>query len=88
MPVAMATRKADLTFVLKASDDFPPFMEELENYVVAQSIDEKSYFDIKLCLEEILTNILNYGYPCEGNQPRISVFLDSGKQEVRVENRR
>ena len=78
-------READWVFVLRAKEDFPSLMEEFERYALGRSIDEKSYFDIKLCLEEILINILNYGYPRPDSIPHVSVFIDDDRRELRVE---
>lgn len=43
-------------------------LNELEREVQKNNCDKKDIYQIKLCVDEILTNIINYGFPNEQTQ--------------------
>ena len=73
-------QKNDLVFKLKRKGELDAFMESLDRFRDERDLDYKIYFDLKICLEEVIINIFKHG---QGNGKRaleIDVFL-SGKNE-------
>ncbi|GAB4174488.1 MAG: ATP-binding protein [Thalassobaculales bacterium] len=61
--------------------------ETIEAFGKAHGLPEKVVFHVNLVLDELITNIISYGYPEEG--PRsitVGLALDDGALEVRLED--
>ena len=74
-------QKNDLVFKLKRKEELDAFMESLDRFRDERDLDYKIYFDLKICLEEVIINIFKHG---QGNGKRvieIDVSLISGKNE-------
>ena len=54
-------QKNDLVFKLKRKEDLDAFMEALDGFRDGCDLDYKVYFDLKICLEEIVINIFKHG---------------------------
>ena len=54
-------QKNDLVFKLKRKEDLDTFMEALDGFRDGCDLDYKVYFDLKICLEEIVINIFKHG---------------------------
>lgn len=54
-------QKNDLVFKLKQREDLDAFMEALDGFRDGCDLDYKVYFDLKICLEEIVINIFKHG---------------------------
>ena len=54
-------QKNDLVFKLKRKEDLDTFMEALDRFRDGCDLDYKVYFDLKICLEEIVINIFKHG---------------------------
>lgn len=76
-------QKNDLVFKLKRKEELDAFMEALDGFRDELDLDYKIYFDLKICLEEVIINIFKHG---QGNGKR-SIEIDvslSGKDESMV----
>jgi len=56
-------------------------MEEATEFLESQGVDAQAVYRINLALEEMVTNIIKYGYDTPG-QHKIEVTLDVGAKEV------
>lgn len=48
-------------FQLKSLKDLVIFMEKLESYQTSHIPNERNYFDLRLCLEELIVNVFQHG---------------------------
>lgn len=64
-----------LAIELNKKEDLQPLMEGFASSHVPKIISKQSYLDIKLCLEEFITNIFDYGYSEIKVNPKVKVFL-------------
>ena len=53
----------------------PRLMEALDPFAKAQGFSDEELFNLNLCLDELLTNTINYGYDDQENH-EINVTLD------------
>jgi serine/threonine-protein kinase RsbW len=56
-------------------------MEGATGFLESQGVDARAVYRINLALEEMVTNIIKYGYDAPGRR-NIEVTLDVGAQEV------
>ena len=54
-------QKNDLVFKLKRKEELDSFMEALDGFRDEHDLDYKIYFDLKICLEEVIINIFKHG---------------------------
>ena len=54
-------QKNDLVFKLKRKEELDAFMEALEGFRNEHDLDYKIYFDLKICLEEVIVNVFKHG---------------------------
>lgn len=73
-------QKNDLVFRLKRKEELDAFMEALEGFRNEHDLDYKIYFDLKICLEEVIVNIFKHGQGDGKKAIEIDVSL-SGKEE-------
>lgn len=64
-------QKNDLDFKLKQREDLDSFMEALDSFRDGCDLDYKIYFDLKICLEEVIINIFKHGY--DDDKPNIEI---------------
>lgn len=60
---------------LKSVDDLQKLMNNFQQYSDAHTMNEKLFFDFKLCLEEVVVNVFSHGYKKEKIDPEVSVSL-------------
>ena len=58
-------QKKVLDFKLTQKEDLEVFMESLDSFRNGHDLDHKIYFDLKICLEEVIINIFKHG---QGNE--------------------
>ena len=57
----MVKQKKDLIFKLKNKEDLGAFMDALDSFRSDHELDYKVYFDLKICLEEVIINVFKHG---------------------------
>ncbi|MEO8777404.1 MAG: ATP-binding protein [Rhodanobacter sp.] len=62
--------------------DLPALMSMLERTCRQVGADEDALFSLRLAVEEVFTNILDYGYP--GGTGPVAVHIDAQAEQVRV----
>jgi len=55
-------------------DGISTLAQTIENFAAENNLPEKSIFQVNLCLDELLTNIISYGFP-EGGEHDITVEI-------------
>ena len=65
----------ELTFKLKNLQDVHTLLSELDHYHEQYVIDDAAYFDLKLCVEELLLNVFNHGYKAVSRAPAVAVSI-------------
>lgn len=66
-------------------DEIPPLAERVEAYMVEEGIEPEVIMTTNLCLEELLTNTIEYGYGHK--EPReidIQLGLDGGELTIEI----
>ncbi len=66
-------------------DDIPPLAEQVEVYLSKQGVQPETTMTTNLCLEELLTNTIKYGY--SDNQTHeigIELNLENGEMSIRI----
>ncbi|MCY4524315.1 MAG: ATP-binding protein, partial [Halobacteriovoraceae bacterium] len=72
----------EFSFELKREGDMTSFMEAFENYGEQNIIDEKIFYDIRLCLEELIINIFRHGYKTIDRSSLVSVKITKDKNMI------
>jgi len=67
-------------------EEIPVLSEAIEKFAADNGVPQDMVFKINLSLDELLTNILSYGYP-EGGERKISVSLAIQDQTIVIEAR-
>ena len=73
-------QKNDLLFKLKRKEELDAFMEALDGFRDEHDLDYKIYFDLKICLEEVIINIFKHGQGDGKKAIEIDVSI-SGKDD-------
>lgn len=70
-------KKLDCIFScnLKKIEDLQKLVDGLQSYNDAYVINEKVFFDFKLCLEEVIVNIFSHGYKESKIEPDVNIYL-------------
>lgn len=68
-------QKKVLDFKLTQKEDLEVFMESLDSFRNGHDLDYKIYFDLKICLEEVIINIFKHGQGNEKRELRVDVCL-------------
>ncbi|MEN6349591.1 MAG: ATP-binding protein [Syntrophomonas sp.] len=55
-------------------EEIPALAQAIENFAEANNLPDHSIFQVNLCLDELLTNTISYGFP-EGGEHEISVAV-------------
>lgn len=55
-------------------EEIPNLAQAIENFAEANNLPEHTVFQINLCLDELLTNTISYGFP-EGGEHEIPVAI-------------
>ena len=74
------------SMVLALDNDLPEISrlaEEVERFGAAHGLSEGTVFAVNLALEEIVTNIISYGYP-DGGRHVIHLRMDLAGEELRI----
>ena len=71
----MTEQKKELAFKLKQKEDLGAFMEALDFFRSDNELDYKVYFDLKICLEEVIINIFKHGSSVDGQPLEVDVSL-------------
>ncbi|MBO6519578.1 MAG: ATP-binding protein [Rhodospirillales bacterium] len=58
-------------------------MEGLDGFIDENKLADKAGHQLRLCLDELLTNVISYGFD-DGAEGRISVELETDDKDVRV----
>ena len=70
------------SFELKKEGDMVPFMDAFANYGDRYIVDEKIFYDIRLCLEELLVNIFRHGYKRIDRNALINVKISNDNNTI------
>ena len=73
-------QKNDLEFKLKRKEELDAFMEALDAFRDEHDLDYKVYFDLKICLEEVIINVFKHGQGDDKRAIEIDVTV-SGKED-------
>ena len=73
-------QKNDLLFKLKRKEELDAFMEALDGFRDEHDLDYKIYFDLKICLEEVIINIFKHGQGGDKRSIEIAIAI-SGKED-------
>ena len=68
-------QKKVLDFKLTRKEDLEAFMESLDSFRNGHDLDYKIYFDLKICLEEVIINIFKHGLGGEKRELQVDVCL-------------
>ncbi len=82
-------QKNDLVFKLKRKEELDALMEALDGFRNEHDLDYRIYFDLKICLEEVIINIFKHGQGDNKGELEIDVALgskDEGLVVVTVED--
>lgn len=71
----MTEQKRELVFKLKQKEDLGAFMEALDFFRSDNELDYKVYFDLKICLEEVIINVFKHGGSKDGQALEVDVNL-------------
>lgn len=71
-----------ITFDAACMSDLPALMSMVEQTCRHVGADDDTLFSLRLAVEEVFTNILDYGYP--GGTGPITVHIDAQAGQVRV----
>ena len=74
-----------LSFKLVKENDVSSFMKAFYDFKEQNIIDDRPYFDLKLCIEELLVNIFKYGYCNVDQKPEIQVNICKTDSKIEVE---
>ncbi|MBE8221161.1 MAG: ATP-binding protein [Bdellovibrionales bacterium] len=64
-----------LSYNLKKIEDLQIMMDLFQDYHNAHAMNEKVFFDFKLCIEEVIVNIFIHGYKEFKKEPDINLCL-------------
>lgn len=73
---------ADIAFNASGMSDLPALMRVVEQTCRQAGADDDALFSLRLAVEEVFTNILDYGYP-RGTGP-ITIHIDAQPGQVRI----
>ena len=76
--------KEKLSFMLVKEEDITSFMEAFNMFKEQNAIDDRPYFDLKLCIEELLVNIFKHGYSNINQQPDIQIDMTKVDSKIEV----
>ena len=65
------------SFELRKEGDMASFMKAFADYGDRHIIDEKIFYDIRLCLEEVLVNVFRHGYKGIDRNSLVNVQVNS-----------
>jgi anti-sigma regulatory factor (Ser/Thr protein kinase) len=66
---------------------FKRFQPEVESFGLAHGLPPKSVFHLTLCLDELVTNIIDYGYADFDEHPiDVTITLDGDRVNIRIED--
>ena len=68
-------QKKDFSFRLTTREGLGEFMDAFEGFRSERDLDYKVYFDLKICLEEIIINIFKHGGGGRERDLRVNVLL-------------
>lgn len=71
-----------VAFDASCMDDLPALVSVVEQACRQAGADDDSLFSLRLAVEEVFTNILDYGYP--GGTGPITVVIDAQPERVRI----
>jgi serine/threonine-protein kinase RsbW len=77
-----ATTSADITFNAACMGDLPVLAGAVERACRQAGADDDELFSLRLAVEEVFTNILDYGYP--GGTGPVTVHIDAPPGQVRI----
>lgn len=56
-------------------EEIPTLAQTIEDFAAANNLPDQPIFQVNLCLDELLTNTISYGFP-EGGEHEITVEID------------
>ncbi len=77
-------QKNDLLFKLRRKEELDSFMEALDGFRDTHDLDYKVYFDLKICLEEVVVNIFKHGQGGDKRAIEIDIALSGGEDGMIV----
>ena len=79
-------QKQTLRYELTELPQIPALAEQVESYLGERDVAQKIISGVNLCLDELLTNTLRYGYVGSEAEPRIVVELlvENGELTVNI----
>lgn len=73
------------SFVLMKLQDLSAFMVAFDDYQESIVMDQTVFFDIKICVDEIIANIFKHGYKESKQVPRVDVEVYKKSNQFFVE---
>jgi len=80
--------KNEMNIILKNKfSELKKMSDEVDSFVKTNSLDDEVKHDIKLVLDEIITNIISYAFD-DDNEHEISVkiYIDNNKLSINIED--
>ena len=74
-------------FTFHTLEDMASFRDFLENSNKKYTIGHQNFFDLKICIEEIIVNFFEHGLKIQTVRPQIDIFLRKNKKEIIVDIR-
>jgi anti-sigma regulatory factor (Ser/Thr protein kinase) len=84
LPFMLAMSESRNIVLQNNLDELERLNQLVEEFGEAQGLHVEEQYAIYLCLEEIVTNIINYAWP-EGGQHEIQVALQVNEQQISVQ---
>ena len=80
------SKPKDSSFKYELGDlsQIPVLAEQVESYLGERDVPQKIVSGVNLCLDELLTNTLQYGYIDSGKEPEVVVKLSVENGELTV----
>jgi anti-sigma regulatory factor (Ser/Thr protein kinase) len=82
--------KKELQFKIKSKiEDLEQMNFTVQGFLEACDIIDQTIFKVNLILEELITNIIKYGFECKETKQDISIYLSlkiKGKIYIRIED--
>ncbi|MEO9079601.1 MAG: ATP-binding protein [Rhodanobacter sp.] len=80
--IALVPTRAEITFSAACMGDLPALVDAVEQACRKAGADDEVLFSLRLAVEEVFTNILDYGYP--GGTGPVTVHIDAQPGQLRI----
>ncbi len=73
------------SFTLKGLEDITAFMGAFDDYQESVVMDQTVFFDLKICVDEVITNIFKHGYKESKETPEVVIDIYEKTNQFFVE---